>query len=185
MERQLATRNYLRVRGEYIHRHGTPTRHPELPPRARRIQSPPPTAQPTPGTTSACAENTCGFHRHSRIQWNYLRVRGEYSPHRTANLGDTELPPRARRIREHAATGKRHMGTTSACAENTATRTTPSTPGWNYLRVRGEYTPTNPGAGKPLELPPRARRIRPACGYRYRPGGTTSACAENTTAWVF
>ena len=50
--------NYLRVRGEYIRcpLYTCPT--PELPPRARRIHSPPVTRLSSGGTTSACAENT-------------------------------------------------------------------------------------------------------------------------------
>ena len=71
-------RNYLRVRGEYLHGfiaqaylselpprarrilHGvaTPFPMPELPPRARRIQKPVEVGMVGRGTTSACAENT-------------------------------------------------------------------------------------------------------------------------------
>ena len=50
--------NYLRVRGEYSEMMIWPSRHRELPPRARRILHR--LRHPTPprGTTSACAENT-------------------------------------------------------------------------------------------------------------------------------
>ncbi len=53
-------RNYLRVRGEYLHPTNFVCLGGELPPRARRIlgrQHPKPTER---GTTSACAENTNG-----------------------------------------------------------------------------------------------------------------------------
>ena len=36
------------------------------------------------GTTSACAENTELFVNPIIDYWNYLRVRGEYSPYRVA-----------------------------------------------------------------------------------------------------
>ena len=50
---------------------------------------------------------------------NYLRVRGEY-PEITITLAeDTELPPRARRIRRKSLSVRMGIGTTSACAENT------------------------------------------------------------------
>ena len=70
--------NYLRVRGEYCSQAKSCVSRWELPPRARRI---PPAADgipQSPGTTSACAENT---HKNTPCmiwRWNYLRVRGEY-----------------------------------------------------------------------------------------------------------
>ena len=91
-----------------------------------------------------------------------------------------ELPPRARRIREHTAAGERHVGTTSACAENTGIEAMGAALDRNYLRVRGEYQETRECCQDPWELPPRARRIHDfvqACGDTV---GTTSACAENT-----
>ena len=52
------SRNYLRVRGEYV-RHVQPVEScEELPPRARRIPITNPQPSPCGGTTSACAENT-------------------------------------------------------------------------------------------------------------------------------
>ena len=50
----------------------------------------------------------------------------------------------------------------------------------NYLRVRGEYPFTPWLANKPMELPPRARRIQLWIISRLGSEGTTSACAENT-----
>ena len=50
--------NYLRVRGEYRHRHPHRWVPRELPPRARRIPCRPPCLYVENGTTSACAENT-------------------------------------------------------------------------------------------------------------------------------
>ena len=55
--------------------------------------------------------------------------------------GRMELPPRARRILIHAATRAVTAGTTSACAENTGVSGKCSLRSWNYLRVRGEYSP--------------------------------------------
>ena len=155
------TRNYLRVRGEYgisLRVEGA-TR--ELPPRARRI---PPEKDKTAGktgTTSACAENTCGRNHQGPVSRNYLRVRGEYYSSLVVCVRIAELPPRARRIWEipHLATLDR--GTTSACAENTAI--------------------TSDDARTIKELPPRARRIPSGWASLISPPGTTSACAENTS----
>ena len=51
---------------------------------------------------------------------------------------------------------------------------------WNYLRVRGEYGFVVRKGRKHVELPPRARRIPKSYAGHMLPGGTTSACAENT-----
>ena len=113
------TRNYLRVRGEYLASGLSISRIMELPPRARRIPRLRPKSFMFGGTTSACAENTefnDGSHR--------LLV---------------ELPPRARRIRLLQHLDDLITGTTSACAENTVLRFACVGPNWNYLRVRGEY----------------------------------------------
>ena len=91
----------------------------ELPPRARRILHQTGRTVVRSGTTSACAENTtqrlCRLSAHR----NYLRVRGEYTGWIKAELQLSELPPRARRIRDTAAHQFLGGGTTSACAENT------------------------------------------------------------------
>ena len=50
----------------------------------------------------------------------------------------------------------------------------------NYLRVRGEYLVALLRTYPTLELPPRARRIRPMDSVTSGAIGTTSACAENT-----
>ena len=71
-------RNYLRVRGEYPSLKITAVRGPELPPRARRIQTGKQLPPIRKGTTSACAENTNVMLTRTDWQWNYLRVRGEY-----------------------------------------------------------------------------------------------------------
>ena len=134
------------------------------------------------GTTSACAENTGrGMILAARAQ-NYLRVRGEYGLGELATRLYEELPPRARRIPKHWRRSSRHVGTTSACAENTRYATCPASSLRNYLRVRGEYRLLWGAKTPNPELPPRARRI---LGYRAGHGqtcGTTSACAENTGA---
>ena len=92
-------RNYLRVRGEYSRSRFTRSSSVELPPRARRI---PQHAIKFPAflrTTSACAENTATLAATRSCDWNYLRVRGEYSLKNRVRLDAWELPPRARRIR--------------------------------------------------------------------------------------
>ena len=71
-------------------------------------------------------------------------------------------------------------GTTSACAENTATGSAANPQSRNYLRVRGEYLSATVPAEAFDELPPRARRILQRAGQVSVGGGTTSACAENT-----
>ena len=72
------------------------------------------------------------------------------------------------------------VGTTSACAENTATGSAANPQSRNYLRVRGEYLSATVPAEAFDELPPRARRILGPGRGRRRTLGTTSACAENT-----
>ena len=173
-------RNYLRVRGEYKPYQYGGTGNPELPPRARRIQTSRFQLCACKGTTSACAENTfpeSGRNPHAR---NYLRVRGEYSPMAIGVGRHLELPPRARRIPPATRDMVMKTGTTSACAENTGNRVCVSVVAWNYLRVRGEYTNLLVSTTHPLELPPRARRIPQPGTFAGAVHGTTSACAENT-----
>ena len=93
-----ATRNYLRVRGEYFRVTGRPSVGAELPPRARRIHAAGHANNVAGGTTSACAENTAPRMRLHRHSGNYLRVRGEYSMRELIPFDVAELPPRARRI---------------------------------------------------------------------------------------
>ena len=152
--------NYLRVRGEYLvcSRFSRCSR--ELPPRARRIP------------------NTCG--ESWIFSWNYLRVRGEYAARYSGLVSHWELPPRARRIQHATVRCCPCAGTTSACAENTSEGKFTVTVARNYLRVRGEYTHRRCWRFISAELPPRARRIRPAGASADLHTGTTSACAENT-----
>ena len=91
-----------------------------------------------------------------------------------------ELPPRARRIPRVAPIIGELRGTTSACAENTATSGIGDDIPGNYLRVRGEYVAEPVFGGLFLELPPRTRRIQASRPLEGAPYGTTSACAENT-----
>ena len=111
--------NYLRVRGEYklCKKLASCTR--ELPPRARRIRILMVYVGSDEGTTSACAENTVPSGTTVLIGRNYLRVRGEYFSWNCFSLSQSELPPRARRIPQHAFNAMGYDGTTSACAENT------------------------------------------------------------------
>ena len=168
------------MRGEYGGTGGSGVQGGELPPRARRIQRAILDALTGVGTTSACAENTVGHGAGLFARWNYLRVRGEYRSRSTCSAKSSELPPRARRIPGQASAPLITGGTTSACAENTMVKTTKPALRWNYLRVRGEYTPLTWTNSNVRELPPRARRIRHQHASRGRNPGTTSACAENT-----
>jgi len=115
-----------------------------------------------------------------RRQGNYLRVRGEYRVGPSASISCPELPPRARRIQVKYHGHIMDRGTTSACAENTASRIPKYHMTWNYLRVRGEYCLAHCSMSFPMELPPRARRIQPVLPKNWFVQGTTSACAENT-----
>ncbi|VEI98379.1 Uncharacterised protein [Corynebacterium matruchotii] len=173
--------NYLRVRGEYSTTPRSWTAVPELPPRARRIHKELNTGLNRLGTTSACAENTAAGCMTTLDTTNYLRVRGEYSTRSTPTPARPELPPRARRIPLQLGFNTGCGGTTSACAENTFQGLPQLYQTWNYLRVRGEYTIVLIGCWSAMELPPRARRIPPGVVMDGIEGGTTSACAENTT----
>ena len=172
--------NYLRVRGEYIALAILGLIKSELPPRARRIPSDAFSLSRVVGTTSACAENTLITWREDLTAGNYLRVRGEYSGSAGVGGNMEELPPRARRIQVAAGGPSTLLGTTSACAENTLYPRSSNHPGWNYLRVRGEYSSDKSAGLSGLELPPRARRIPPKMPRKKLRIGTTSACAENT-----
>ena len=72
------SRNYLRVRGEYLRVQQFCCKLQELPPRARRIPNHLRKVGKELGTTSACAENTRDGGQPTRQYRNYLRVRGEY-----------------------------------------------------------------------------------------------------------
>ena len=152
--------NYLRVRGEYRAPPPASHRSSELPPRARRIHHHRRVNHAESGTTSACAENTMGTVAVTGKPGNYLRVRGEYDAHLRWGRAPPELPPRARRIRCCQHFYAHVLGTTSACAENTALTSRLSASPGNYLRVRGEYIYLNLLGVVKAELPPRARRIR-------------------------
>ena len=131
--------NYLRVRGEYSSFSSLLRFIAELPPRARRIHRLPAGRAPRTGTTSACAENTLLSPGRRCRRWNYLRVRGEYQKDTERKTIMQELPPRARRILGATPFPLRAIGTTSACAENTAVAAIYRCCRGNYLRVRGEY----------------------------------------------
>ena len=109
-----------------------------------------------------------------------IRVRREYSFTSTGLSPIAELPPHARRIHQESDWQEARLGTTSACAENTAAFGSAKIPPRNYLRVRGEYRLGVGCAPNPMELPPHARRIRVAELNTTAENGTTSACAENT-----
>ena len=117
----------------------------------------------------------------STYDWNYLRVRGEYQTETGKRLWGEELPPRARRIRRHQYLACAQSRTTSACAENTRLSFLWDYEGENYLRVRGEYGEPRAFENRAKELPPRARRILAVMICAASTGGTTSACAENTS----
>ena len=110
-------------------------------------------------------------------------MRGEYPLSHAPEMLPVELPPHARRILCVRENAHENMGTTSACAENTAATAAGLDLKRNYLRMRGEYWSVTYPDGASLELPPHARRIPRRRSFRPRVGGkpgTTSACAENT-----
>ena len=74
----LGSWNYLRMRGEYLHRVDTTYTLMELPPHARRIRGNLLSRLHLLGTTSACAENTGTTPFGGAESRNYLRMRGEY-----------------------------------------------------------------------------------------------------------
>ena len=175
------TVNHLRVRGEYVVLGPRGRCAWELPPRARRIRLRLLSLLHGLGTTSACAENTLGKSYPEAPHGNYLRVRGEYILDMTCGARLMELPPRARRIRNDDLVDGAPGGTTSACAENTFSPPSSGIDCGNYLRVRGEYGYIHKDILKPVELPPRARRIPSDAFLLSSVVGTTSACAENTS----
>ena len=132
------------------------------------------------GTTSAHAENTTPWSEGVFELGNYLRVRGEYTPGASRCPPQRELPPRARRIQPLLRVRNIPLGTTSACAENTAGGCCEPSACGNYLRVRGEYFWEHGFFPHRAELPPRARRILTMIATGRPSLGTTSACAENT-----
>ena len=95
------TRNYLRVRGEYMPARLVLFVYLELPPRTRRILNVFLKPVTQPGTTSAYAENTDGNAHAVSLKRNYLRVRGEYLLEPVGHQPFWELPPRTRRIPQH------------------------------------------------------------------------------------
>ena len=117
-----------------------------------------------------------------KYQWNYLRVRGEYTRISTAVRTKMELPPRTRRIPSSNAKVSFTCGTTSAYAENTLKILTDLGVDRNYLRVRGEYNAVMAMNPFIAELPPRTRRIHNWSTRFIFSNGTTSAYAENTRA---
>ena len=153
----------------------------ELPPHARRILSSTRRALSIAGTTSACAENTNIVTFLSIFLRNYLRMRGEYGFVVRKGRKHVELPPHARRIHMRVVVVRNIHGTTSACAENTRADRTNVVTCWNYLRMRGEYSSEKVVIRSSKELPPHARRIPANSIYLNLLGGTTSACAENTS----
>ena len=107
-------------------------------------------------------------------------MRGEYNNIDDGGDSVLELPPRARRIHATTRIPNNHIGTTSACAENTNIDAGKGVATGNYLRVRGEYSMGAILMRMMVELPPRARRILNTTGQQVNAIGTTSACAENT-----
>ena len=73
------SRNYLRMRGEYLPMASFFAWVLELPPHARRILGEIDCWEWVFGTTSACAENTLRVSPAAVVRWNYLRMRGEYT----------------------------------------------------------------------------------------------------------
>ena len=170
------------MRGEYRGDKVRILRLRELPPHARRILFCTAYGSHSPGTTSTCAENTqSNLHYTVKVR-NYLRVRGEYGVPPAPEPLPEELPPRARRIPLLASRAASASGTTSAHAENTSRIGIVRQILGNYLRARGEYGETTRKQSRPMELPPRTRRIRQTAGKNGVEVRTTSAHAENTNS---
>ena len=169
------------MRGEYSLRRWSCWQRSELPPHARRIRRSGRNFLCLSGTTSACAENTKATGEAPELNWNYLRMRGEYPSVRMWVSMRMELPPHARRIQSTRAAAVLRNGTTSACAENTHPPPAPTHECGNYLRMRGEYHLGFSQYKLVPELPPHARRIQRVHVDGTFPLGTTSACAENTS----
>ena len=74
-------------------------------------------------------------------------------------------------------------GITSACAENTRSRRPMPFARWDHLRMCGEHFELGHSSKGGAGSPPHVRRTLCVPPNRYRPGGITSACAENTFAW--
>ena len=172
--------NYLRARGEYVAHLAAKSGIAELPPRTRRIRCALGSQIRDSGTTSAHAENTWSRVATADLARNYLRARGEYST-LVHDVGDhKELPPRTRRIHIPHLILATSTGTTSAHAENTASRRQKNAYRRNYLRARGEYRSKPSVTSSKGELPPRTRRIPMTSPINCSKYGTTSAHAENT-----
>ena len=86
-------------------------------------------------------------------------MRGEYPLSHAPEMLPVELPPHARRILCVRENAHENMGTTSACAENTAATAAGLDLKRNYLRMRGEYKLGSKMLIIHTELPPHARRI--------------------------
>ena len=173
------------MRGEYTINRSCCTCGMELPPHARRIRATDTTITMGRGTTSACAENTILIIPRQNGKRNYLRMRGEYKRTNRFTRLRQELPPHARRIPQNVKTITDAVGTTSACAENTQRICRPRRQWRNYLRMRGEYDVPHYMNLTPVELPPHARRIHRHATHHVWHTGTTSACAENTSAHTY
>ena len=110
-------RNYLRMRGEECKLLGKSRSSVELPPHARRRVHGPSSRRAYTGITSACAEKSFHALLYTEPRGNYLRMRGEESPHSMNGVKTLELPPHARRRVPRSKNGFFYPGITSACAE--------------------------------------------------------------------
>ena len=163
--------NYLRARGEYWWRSFSSWWVSELPPCTRRIRLVWSRSCTRAGTTSAHAENTGGGLFPAGGFRNYLRARGEYGWFGHDHARGRELPPRTRRILVAVFFQLVGFGTTSVHAENTVGLVTIMHAGGNYLRARGEYSPSRSRTQLITELPPHARRILGAHRHHHRARG--------------
>ena len=175
-----ASRDHLRVCGADTGRQGTQTRSGGSPPRVRSRHRTGFDAAAATRITSACAEQTAEVDGDVVDVVDHLRVCG-------ADFGDDGRavrgrgsPPRVRSRHFEERFAEPGAGITSACAEQTRARESPTTRHRDHLRVCGAD-----GAGlvRVQDLPgspPRVRSRRDDERHAGRPARITSACAEQT-----
>ena len=153
------------------------------PPRVRSRRHPQSVCQHIGGITSACAEQTSMRRSVHSMRRDHLRVCGADLPVHRVNGVELGSPPRVRSrpviaIIQFRANGNR--GITSACAEQTPVSPALGAGVRDHLRVCGADSCLIQDLSGFGGSPPRVRSRRAVQGRQARPGGITSACAEQT-----
>ena len=175
-----ASRDHLRVCGADTGRQGTQTRSGGSPPRVRSRHRTGFDAAAATRITSACAEQTAEVDGDVVDVVDHLRVCGADTSRRGSLNLVPGSPPRVRSRHGPQPSQPGVEGITSACAEQTRARESPTTRHRDHLRVCGAD-----GAGlvRVQDLPgspPRVRSRRDDERHAGRPARITSACAEQT-----